>query len=1132
MIKSILNLLPAQQHVFLSGLWGSSYPYFVSKYFQETDKSLVLILENIKKAKEFYSDIKFFLPETEILFYPEWEIEPYDNKLPLTQFITERLKILYKTQRSKRYIFITTLNNIFLKQLDPKSFSDHIITLTIKSKINYINFEQQLIRIGYERNYKVLIPGEFSVKGDIIDVFPPQYDTPLRIELYDDEIESIRFFRPETQISFQKIESAEIIPVKEIVFSDDVIKSFMNRINQEIELNNIKKGDPEKVWNQVVFEQNVFQSLMDKVQHKIYFNEIYNFWPYFLSGNCFLLNYFNAQDTILFLPSSEVIINHYKNLYIEYSEIYKKRIKSNHYLPVTEEFLINLNLIMEQWENYVIIFHSILPFHQDKEIHFQVNAPPEFYGNREKLSEYLKLKKEHILNLLSTRDEQITEWRKELFVKEPFLKFFKGILTQGFEIDHFKEIFLQDFEINNKKRTEYTKSYKSKIITQEIESIYDIQKGDFVVHVENGIGIYKGIKRIETEGNIKDYSVIEYAHSTNLYLPLEKINMLHKYIGDDDIDPPLNRLGTNEFSKAKRRVEHSIIDIAKDLIKTYAVRNKIRGFSFSPDKEWQKEFEASFPFVETDDQLRSLDEIKHDMENEKPMDRLLCGDVGYGKTEVAIRAAFKAVMDGKQVGILVPTTILSEQHYNTFKERMKNYPIKIEMLSRFKNRKEQKKIIKEVNEGKIDIIIGTHRLISPDVKFRDIGLVIIDEEQRFGVLHKEKFKILKSIVDVLTMSATPIPRTLYMSLSGIRDISLIDTPPLGRTPIETRVEQFSEETIRNAILYELERGGQIFFVHNRINSIYAIKDFLIKHVPEAKVAVIHGRMDNDILEMTMLEFVDKKFDVLITTTIIESGIDMPNVNTIIINRADAFGLSQLYQLRGRVGRSTSKAYAYLLYPGDKIMTETAEKRLLTIYEYSDLGAGYKIALRDLEIRGAGNIFGPQQHGNILAVGLELYGKILNQVIKQVKGDMIEEPIEPKLDFPYIAFIPDDYVDEKNKIEIYKEFNKCNEITDLTELIEGIKDRYGDKLIRQLDNLILIQEIKIILKKLKVVSVKEIEEKKYEMVLDVEFFYLKKEIRERIQDKLEIYKLKENHLYLSIEKNALLKNLKKNLLLII
>ncbi len=515
------------------------------------------------------------------------------------------------------------------------------------------------------------------------------------------------------------------------------------------------------------------------------------------------------------------------------------------------------------------------------------------------------------------------------------------------------------------------------------------------------------------------------------------------------------------------------------------------------------------------------------------MDRLLCGDVGYGKTEVAIRIAFKATMEGKQVAVLVPTTILAQQHYNTFQERIQDYPVRIEMLSRFLSKKEQKKVVKDTNEGKVDILIGTHRLISPDIRFKDLGLAIIDEEQRFGVMHKEKLKMLRSIVDVVTMSATPIPRTLYMSLSGIRDISLIETPPEGRIPVDTKVERFSPDIIRKSILFELDRGGQIFFVHNRIKTIYAMQDYLKRIVPEAKFLVAHGRMESDELELAMLDFIDKNYDVLLCTTIIESGIDMPNVNTIIMNRADMFGLSQLYQLRGRVGRGLHKGYAVLLYPGNRAITEKAQKRLLTIYEYSELGSGYKIAMRDMEIRGAGNIFGPQQHGNIVAVGLELYSKILQIAVKRMKGEEIDEEWEPDMDFEYNAYIPDSFThDNKIRIEIYKDLNKCRDFGQLQVFIDELKDRFGKNIPPEMQYLFLIQEIKIACRKIGILTIKKYETKIYEFVFQLNFREVTKKIARKARNIFKTDRIKKNNIYINIEKDDFLNKLKKKLLLLL
>ena len=1136
--NNIIKQVTNKKELFLSGLWGVSFAYFIYRAYDKTSRSFLIIFEDKKQAKLFYSDLILFLKEDDVILYPELDLASYEE-ITYRNIILRRLENYYRIFKKKQFVFITTLKNMMLKKdknsvMPCSGICKNIIRIKKDDIIDFKDMEESFYWAGYIRVNKVMQTGEYAIRGDIIDIFPPNYSSPARIEFFNDTVEDLRFFNIENQRSSEKIDLVEIYPAEEVILNPKAVEHFEKNIDTLIRERTGQKGSD--LWEGPAFSKDFFLNLKESVRKKEFFNETSIYAPLFYREAGSILESFD-RDVLLFLPAQGSMVQSYNLIYEEITEFHKKRAAQNIYIPEAEQFLFLLKDIEKALKEHSMVFYQVMPFNVSGEIQFHVKGIPDFSGDAKRFHRFYKdrIDKDYKINFLSEYPEQLESIQVLLEkenIEKKLINFKQGALSRGFEIDIFNEIFIHDFEFFGRVRSSYSKTYKSRILSREVESIYDLEEGDFVVHVENGIGIYHGIKKVKTENKIRDFFNIEYANSMTLLLPLEKINLLHKYIGDDDNPPKLNRLGTEEFKKTKKKIEKSLITITKDLIRIYAIRNDVTGVEFPKDTDWQKKFESSFKYVETPDQIKVMQEIKQDLEKDKPMDRLLCGDVGYGKTEIAIRAAFKVNMSGKQVAVLVPTTILAQQHYNTFSERLADYPVRVEMLSRFLNKKQQKKIVKEVNEGKVDIIIGTHRLVSPDIRFKALGLAIIDEEQRFGVIHKEKLKILKSIVDVLTMSATPIPRTLYMSLSNIRDISLIETPPEGRVPVSTSVEKFSPEAIRRAILLELERGGQAFFVHNRIKSIYAMEDFLKKIVPEAKFLVAHGRMESDDLELAMLEFVDRNFDVMICTTIIESGIDMPNVNTIIINRADTFGLSQLYQLRGRVGRGLHKGYALLLYPGSRAITETAQKRLLTISEYSQLGSGYKIALRDMEIRGAGNIFGPQQHVNIIAVGLELYSRILENAVKSFKHEDTEE-WEVDLEFEYDAFIPDTYLnDNRIKIELYKSLNKCREFDEVKLFVDELADRFSPRIPAQMKNLFLIQDIKIICRKAGILLIKKSETKIYEFVLRMEFLELSKNIRKKVEKIFSTGKIRKNTAYINIEKEDFLKKLKKKLLLLL
>lgn len=771
-----------------------------------------------------------------------------------------------------------------------------------------------------------------------------------------------------------------------------------------------------------------------------------------------------GEDAVIILDESSRIKQRVNNLQMEFNENFKALLEKGEVLPEQSKLFFDYEEILKRVKNnFLLIMNTLAKPGNELQpqtiVNFVSRSMHHFHGNMDILVDDLKYYKNagYKVLLLSGNQERARILKDTLdsfnidtvVIKDSEYDIQKGqvviyaaSVSKGFEYVDAKFAVISDGEIfGQTKRRKRTVKIKN---ADKIKSFTELEIGSYVVHVNYGIGKYEGIEKIKVDGIVRDYLKIIYAGGDTLFVPVEQLDLVQKYVGPTDNPPKLNKLGGSEWLRAKRKAKKAVEDLAKDLIQLYAKRQMVKGHAFSPDTPWQKEFEEQFPYEETEDQLRCIKEIKEDMEKDRPMDRLLCGDVGYGKTEVALRAAFKAVADGKQVAFLCPTTILAYQHYANFIERFKEFPVKIEMLSRFRTPKEQSKIIKELAEGNIDIIVGTHRLLQNDIKFKDLGLLIIDEEQRFGVVHKEKIKKLKENIDVLTLSATPIPRTLHMSLIGIRDMSVLENPPEDRFPVETYVVEFNEELIKDAILREIARGGQVYFVYNRVNGIEKMASFVKDLVPGCRVAVAHGQMEESQLEKVMIDFLNGEYDVLVSTTIIETGLDIPNVNTIIVYDADKLGLSQLYQLRGRVGRSNRLAYAYFTYRKDKVLSEVAEKRLEAIKEFTEFGSGFKIAMRDLEIRGAGNLLGAEQHGHIDAIGYDLYLKLLEEAIRNLKGEAPKEEITTTIDIKVNAYIDSSYIEDENlRLEMYKKIASIKSREDMIEISEELVDRFGD-----------------------------------------------------------------------------------------
>jgi len=1019
-----------------TGLHGSSSSLFTAALFGVSKKGLILIVRNNREASDFYSDLHEFIDGQSLFLLPSKETLPYDESEPYRDITAQRVVALYALLQKKHGIFVMPVRSLIDYYVPKETFLESILEIRVNAHLSLEQVKEQLVMLGYEREDRVQVDGSFSVRGDILDVFVHGLQNPVRVEFFDDLVETIREFSPITQKSTRRLERITLIPAKEMILTYQTIESLQKRKNRT-------NGE-----------------IIEKICTLRYFEGIDSYLSLVYKPAGTLFDYANNGYHVLFnsIKRCEEHAGFYSN---EAKRLYAEKKNARFILP-PDKIVQNFDSIRLQLESFGNI--SVLPETKNHLFGFEISEKRGYKGQIRYFKEDLEqLLKEGYRVIIGASYEGQTKRLRELL--KGLLDAYSGLsvetvdLREGFVAKSIKVAVILDREIFNRKKRQTARFLKSR--SRPIEGILDITEGDFIVHLEHGIGIYRGIERLKTGKNEKDFFKLEYRDGDEVFIPVDQINLLQRYIGQEGRRPRIDKLGSGTWNKVKNHVRRSVKELARELLELYSLRSSMQGHAFAADTEWQFEFESGFQYEETPDQLRTIEEIKEDMEEAKPMDRLVCGDVGFGKTEVAIRAAFKAVMDGKQVAVLVPTTILAEQHLNTFNERLFLYPMTVEMLSRFRTQKEQKKIIENLKNGVIDVVIGTHRLIQKDVQFRDLGLVIIDEEQRFGVEHKERLKQLRKLVDVITMTATPIPRTLYMSMNRIRDMSVIETPPKERIPIETYVLEYNDEIISGAIRREVEREGQVYYVHNRVRTIDEKAESIRRLVPGVSVEVAHGQMDERELEDIMQAFFNMEFQVLVTTTIIESGLDIPNVNTIIIERADRFGLAQLYQLRGRVGRSKRKAYAYLLYPVGREISEQATRRLAVINDYTQLGSGFSIALKDLEIRGAGNILGSQQHGEMLTVGFEMYVKLLDEAIRELKGEIEEAEIEPVLDLSYRAFIPKEYIEsEKLRIEIYKRLAASRSREELEDLRSEITDRFG-KIPPQLDELLKVVLLRIL-----------------------------------------------------------------------
>lgn len=1039
------------------GISDTQKSLIASGVCENTHKSCLIITHNEIVARKIYEDIGFLHPSTGLLL-SSGEVIFRKIDARSSEIKQQRLQTIDELLTGEIKIVCTSVEALLHKMIPPSRFKDIKRDISLGDIVDVDELLTLFYVAGYERVDMVEGKGQFSIRGGIIDFYPLTAKNPVRIELFDDEVDSIRYFDEMTQRSIEKIKTIEINAARELLLYDNELKSAAQALNHALEkrvktLNHSgKKKDAEKL-------SEVIKEDIDKLNQGVYFEGLERYLGFFKLEFNSILDY--LKDFIIIIDEPNRVRQRYDNIELEFQEQFKGLLASSEVLPEQYDTFFTYDQLLTKFKNSKCIsFNTLLKssadFKPDAIISFISRSMHPFHGKLDLLMDELQLwksKKYKVIILSGTEEkgrrlvqslidqniEAIYKNSLDIELQDGHIVVLPGTLSNGFEFPSIRYAVISDREVFTAPKKEGPKK-KGRLI----KAFTDLKVGDFVVHENHGIGQYVGIEKLTVGGLTRDYLNIKYGGNDKLYIPTDQLDMIQKYIGGEDKMPKLNKLGSAEWGKIKSKAQHSIQALAIDLLKLYAERQQKIGFSFSQDTRWQKEFEDMFPYEETEDQLRCIEEIKKDMEDQRVMDRLLCGDVGYGKTEVALRAAFKCVMDGKQAAILAPTTILAQQHYNTCIQRFGNFPIKIDVLSRFKSASELKKAVQDLKSGNLDIIIGTHKLLQDSIKYKDLGLLVIDEEQKFGVGHKEKIKSLKTNLDVLTLSATPIPRTLHMSMIGIRDISLIEEPPEERYPVQTYVMEHNEDVIRDAIFKEIARGGQVYYLHNRVRSIAKTAAHIKELVPEARVAYVHGQMEEKLLEDTMLDFYNGEYDVLVCTTIIEAGLDIPNVNTIIITDADKMGLSQLYQLRGRVGRSNRLAYAYFTYQKDKVLSEVAEKRLQAIKEFTEFGSGFKIAMRDLEIRGTGNLLGKEQHGHMEAIGYDLFIKMLEETLQELKGETTVKRVETSIELQINAYIPETYIsDENQKIEMYKKIASISSQQDLFDIEEEIEDRFGD-----------------------------------------------------------------------------------------
>ena len=1090
-------------------------------------KYTVIVTNDAKKAREMYED--FAIYNKNVILYPAKDFLFLNAEIHGNYIISERLNVIKNIIENNDSIIITTIDGLMDKLIPVEIIEENVIMISSQDSLDLEEVKSKLVNMAYERVSQVQGPGQFAMRGEILDIFPVTEESPVRIDLWGDEIDSIKYFDVESQRSIENIEDITIYPACEYIMDRDTMLKGIEKIKadeKKVESAFRKKMEIESGHRISV----IIKEFLEMLRINPAGASVDSYINYFYDDLSTLEDYLNNSNTLYVLDEPVKLKEKSTAVFKEFKESMVSRLEKGYILPGQTKVLNDYKAVIDMMKGMPkVSFFSINNKAKELAITetFQIDSRSvvSYNNSLEILAKDLKSyrKKNYrvlILASSTTRAKRFADglWdygieaifsdNKDRVLKPREVIVMSGNVRQGYEYPLVNFVVITQTDIFGKERHK-KKKHKSRFQGRHVQDFNELSVGDYVVHENHGLGVYRGVEKIEVDGVFKDYIKIEYAGNSNLYILATQLDMLQKYAGaDTEKVPKINKLGSQEWYKTKYKVKGAVKDIAKELVELYSVRQNRQGFAYSKDTVWQKEFEETFPYEETSDQLKAIEETKLDMESHKIMDRLICGDVGYGKTEIAIRAAFKAVQDGKQVAFLVPTTILAKQHYNTFVQRMKNYPVRIDMLSRFRTSKEVDETIKGLKSGEVDIVIGTHKILNKSIKYKDLGLLIVDEEQRFGVTHKEKLKEIKQNVDVLTLTATPIPRTLHMSLAGIRDMSVLEEAPVDRVPIQTYVMEYDKEIIREAINRELARGGQVYYVYNRVNNIQDVAMNLQSLLGDANVVYAHGRMPKGELEQIMFDFVQGDIDVLVSTTIIETGLDISNVNTIIIHDADRFGLSQLYQLRGRVGRSGRTAYAFMLYKRDKILKEEAEKRLKAIREFTELGSGFKISMRDLEIRGAGNVLGAQQHGHMAAVGYDLYCKLLNEAVMTLKGEEVLDEFETKIDLDVDAYIPSSYIkNEMQKLNVYKRIASIESEEDYFDMQDELMDRFGE-MPKNVMNLLSIAYVKAMAHKAwvtEITNVKASRDTNWKNVIKIEMYPQAKIKVEEIPKLIESYK---------------------------
>jgi transcription-repair coupling factor (superfamily II helicase) len=1056
------------------GLAGALLPLVAERV--SAGRSGLVVVPSEAEARETVEDMAVFQPEggRAALLFPDWGTLPYGDGRPLPAVGGQRACVLTRLVSGEPLLVVASLRALLHPLPPPAYLAASSLELRAGAALDPAELADRLQTLGYLRVPRVSLHGEFALRGEVADIYPHGGEEALRLVFDPDRLAELKGFDPVSQASTRRRDGvarlqrqARVPPVREVLFSAELIAVLRRRL----------AGAEEET-----------EALLERLARDPESPGAEYLYPLCFDRPGCLPDYL-GEGSLLFLVDPERLASGSTAMRKEYLELYRRSQTRRRregreerasprasprapqeagYAPPPRHILLEYGTLEKSFARQVR-FHA-LKEPADGRVRFGCDPPRSFFGNipffREELANLLGLG--YRVYIFAEYPHQAERLR--FLLKDLKVEVFPEGISRGFALPQLKILVIQENEIfGRKKRIPHSVATAK---SQAIDSFVDLAPGDFVVHLHYGIGQFQGIERIRAAGHERDYISLAYDGEEKVFLPIEQVNLIQRYVGQEGRLPKLDRLGGRGWQNKKERVRRSVEDMARRLAVLYARRNAAQGFAFGPDTDWQSEFEARFPYQETEDQLAAIEAVKLDMESQRPMDRLICGDVGYGKTEVALRAAFKAVMGGKQVAMLAPTTILVEQHFETFQERFRGFPVGVEMLSRFRTNGEQKRVVRALAEGQVDVVIGTHRLLQADVRFKNLGLMVVDEEQRFGVKDKERLKELRASVDCLTLTATPIPRTMHMALMKIRDMSVIETPPLNRYPIETFIQEFDEELVARAVRQELDRGGQVYYLHNRIETMQRVQSFLTRLLPEVRVVTAHGQLAEEELEEVMHNFVRGDYQVLLATSIIENGLDIPNVNTIIIDRADMFGISQLYQLRGRVGRADQPAYAYLFYPDRRVISELAMKRLRIISDFTELGSGFRIALKDLEIRGAGNLLGREQHGDILAVGLDMYLKMLDQAVGEFAAEKREEPPEVYLELEYSGFIPDSYIAEPMaKMEMYKKIASIASEPELETVERELEDRFGP-LPEEVRSLFGIAEIRVLCRRLYIASLKE------------------------------------------------------------